>query len=61
MNNSYQKTPRLSSKTNANEVRRFGVHRRSQVETLACRRLRRQYGISPSHAKLVAELAGLNG
>ena len=47
MDCSYHNASDLSSITEQTDIRRFGALRRSQVETLASRRLRRQFAISP--------------
>ena len=46
MSENYQNRDLLSSVQNATDIRRFGPHRRSQAETLACRRMRQQYGLA---------------
>lgn len=61
MSKAYQNSTQLSSNTISSEKRRLGGHRRSQVETLACRSIRRQFALSSAHAKLVAELQGYRG
>ena len=61
MDSSYHNASELSSITEETDIRRFGALRRSQVESLASRRLRRQFAITPAYAKLVAELQGYSG